>query len=127
MDRIVEKKKWPAKKIFSILLVISLISVLAFSWWQTSGKSRLNVNTERLSIAEVKVGTFKEYIPVMGTVQPQISIYLDALEGGRVEEKFVEDGTMLKKGQSILQLSNTDLELSLPNQETQVFNVLTQM
>jgi HlyD family secretion protein len=64
---------------------------------------------------------------VIGTVQPQTSIYLDALEGGRVEEKFVEDGALMKKGQAILRLSNTDLELSLANQETQVFNVLTQM
>ena len=62
-----------------------------------------------------------------GTVLPQTTIYLDALEGGRVEEKFVEDGAMMKKNQPILRLSNTDLELSLANQETQVFNVLTQM
>jgi HlyD family secretion protein len=52
---------------------------------------------------------------------------LDALEGGRVEEKFVEDGAVLKKGDPILRLSNTDLELSLVNQETQVYNLLTQM
>ncbi len=58
---------------------------------------------------------------------PQTTIYLDALEGGRVEEKYVEDGAMMKKEQPILRLSNTDLELSLANQETQVFNVLTQM
>src|SRR5690606_18413471 len=55
------------------------------------------------------------------------TIYLDATEGGRVEEKYVEDGAMMTKGQPILRLSNTDLELSLSNQETQVFNVLTQM
>ena len=49
------------------------------------------------------------------------------LEGGRVEEKYVEDGAMMKKGQPILRLSNTDLELSLVNQETSVYNLLTQM
>jgi len=58
---------------------------------------------------------------------PLTTIYLDALEGGRVEEKYVEDGAVLKKGDAILRLSNTDLELSLVNQETQVFNLLTQM
>ena len=58
---------------------------------------------------------------------PLSSIYLDALEGGRVEEIFAEDGSVLKKGDPILRLSNTDLELSLVNQETQVFNLLTQM
>nr|MBA2745033.1 HlyD family efflux transporter periplasmic adaptor subunit [Flavisolibacter sp.] len=49
------------------------------------------------------------------------------IEGGRVEEKFVEDGSFIKKGQPILRMSNTDLELSLANQETAVFEVLTQM
>ena len=58
---------------------------------------------------------------------PITTIYLDAVEGGRVEEKFVEDGAMVKKGQPILRFSNTDLELSLVNQETSVFNLLTQM
>jgi HlyD family secretion protein len=60
-------------------------------------------------------------------VLPQTTIYLDAIEGGRVEEKLVEDGSMVAKGQPILRLSNTDLELSLANQETAVFDVLTQM
>jgi HlyD family secretion protein len=127
MDRVVVKKKWPLSRILSILAGTALVIVLAYMYWNASGKSRLNVDTERLSVAEIKMGTFKEYIPVMGTVQPQTSIYLDALEGGRVEEKYVEDGAIMKKGQSILRLSNTDLELSLANQETQVFNVLTQM
>src|SRR5690349_19687780 len=58
---------------------------------------------------------------------PITTIYLDAMEGGRVEEKYVEDGTVMKKGQPILRLSNTDLELSLVNQETSVYNLLTQM
>ena len=93
----------------------------------TSGKSRLNLDTERITISEIKKGAFQETIPVNGTVLPQTTIYLDALEGGRVEEKYVEDGAMMKRGQAILRLSNTDLEFSLANQETQVFNVLTQM
>ncbi len=58
---------------------------------------------------------------------PVSTIYLDALEGGRVEEKFAEDGAIMKKGDPILRLSNTDLELSLVNQETSVYNLLTQM
>jgi len=49
------------------------------------------------------------------------------LEVGKVEEKYTWDGEILKKGQAILHLSNTDFELSLANHETPVFNVLTQM
>jgi HlyD family secretion protein len=87
----------------------------------------LNVDTERITISEIKKGSFQEFIPVNGIVLPVTTIYLDAIEGGRVEEKFVEDGALMKKGQPILKLANTDLELSLSNQETSVFNVLTQM
>ncbi|HEX2627954.1 MAG TPA: HlyD family efflux transporter periplasmic adaptor subunit, partial [Chitinophagaceae bacterium] len=53
--------------------------------------------------------------------------YLDVLEGGRVEERYVDDGAIMKKGQPIVRLSNTDLELSLVQQETSVYNLLTQM
>jgi len=93
----------------------------------SSGKSKLNVETERLMISEVTQGPFKEFIPINGVVMPITTIYLDAQEGGRVEEKLVEDGAMLSKGQPILKLSNSDLELTLANQETAVFDVLTQM
>ena len=58
---------------------------------------------------------------------PYSSIYLDALEGGRVEEKFVEDGAIMKKGDPILRLSNTNLELQLVSQQTGVYNNITQM
>jgi HlyD family secretion protein len=58
---------------------------------------------------------------------PLTTIYLDALEGGRVEEKYVEDGAMMKKDQPILRLSNTDLALNLLGQQANVYNTLTQM
>lgn len=127
MDRVIEKKKWSTKRLLTISGIVALVALIAGSIYFTSGKSRLNVDTERITIFEVKKGPFKEYIPVNGVVLPITTIYLDAQEGGRVEEKFVEDGAMMKKDQPIMRLSNTDLELSLANQETQVFNVLTQM
>jgi HlyD family secretion protein len=127
MDRVIEKKKWSTKRLLTIGGVLALVGLIGWSYKMTSGKSRLNVDTERITISEIKKGPFQETIPVNGTVLPQTTIYLDALEGGRVEEKYVEDGAMMKKNQPILRLSNTDLELSLANQETQVFNVLTQM
>ena len=127
MDRVIAKKTWTSKRIMLIAGIVGLAVLIFSSVYFSSGKSRLNVDTERLTISEIKMGTFQEFIPVNGIVLPQTTIYLDALEGGRVEEKYVEDGAMMKKEQPILRLSNTDLELSLANQETQVFNVLTQM
>ena len=127
MDRVIQKKKWNRKRYLTILGIASLILLVGGAYYYTSGKSRLSVNTDHITISEIKKGSFQEFIPVNGVVMPQSTIYLDAVEGGRVEEKYVEDGTMMKKGQPILRLANTDLELSLANQETQVFNVLTQM
>lgn len=127
MDRVIAKRKWSKKRILTIAGVFGIASLAAASYYFTSGKSRLNVDTERITISEVKLGPFQETIPVNGIVLPITSIYLDAVEGGRVEEKYVDDGAVMKKGEPILRLSNTDLELSLVNQETSVYNLLTQM
>ena len=127
MDRKIEKKTWTPKRILTIAGIAALILLIFASWYFTSGKSRLNVQSERITISEVKKSSFQVFIPVNGVVLPVTTIYLDAIEGGRVEEKFVEDGAFVKKGQPSLRLSNTDLELSLANQETAVFEVLTQM
>jgi len=127
VDRVIQKKTWTQKRILTIAGIGAIILLIGGSYYFTSGKSRLNVDTERITISEIKKGSFQEFIPVNGIVLPVTTIYLDAVEGGRVEEKFVEDGAMMHKGQPILKLANTDLELSLSNQETSVFNVLTQM
>ena len=94
-------------------LLLLIDSVIIY----TSGKSKLNVDLERITISEVKKGPFQETIPVNGVVLPLTTIYLDAIEGGRVEEKYVDDGAMMKKGEPILRLSNTDLELEPGNQK----------
>lgn len=107
--------------------IAAIVLLAAASYYFTSGKNKLNVDTDRITISEVKKGPFQEFIPVNGVVLPLTSIYLDALEGGRVEEKYVEDGAVMKKGDPILRLSNTDLELNLLSQQSNVYNTLTQM
>ena len=127
MDRVIEKKKWSTKRILTIAGIAAVVALIAASYYFTSGKSKLNVDTDRITISEIKKGTFQEFIPVNGVVLPLTTIYLDAVEGGRVEEKYVDDGEMMKKGQPILKLSNTDLQLALVTQKTNVYNLLTQM
>ena len=127
MDIPLEKKRFNKKQISIAIGIILLISLITFVVISTGGNSKLNVDKERISINEVKEGVFQENIPVSGNVLPITTIYLDALEGGRVDELFVEDGAIMKQGEPILRLSNTDLELSLVNQETSVYNLLTQM
>ena len=127
VDIIRKKKTWTTKRILTIGGITALVLLIAGSYYFTSGKSRLNVDTERITISTVTKGSFQETIPRNGVVLPYSSIYLDAVEGGRVEEKYVEDGTILKKGDPILRLSNTDLELQMEGQETAVYNNVTQM
>lgn len=127
MDRVIAKKRWNSKRIATIAGIVAVAGLIAGSLYFTSGKSRLNVDTERLTVSEIKKGPFQEFIPVNGIVLPITTIYLDAIEGGRVEEKFVDDGTEMTKGQPILRLSNTDLQLGLVTQQTNVYNLLTQM
>ena len=127
MDVQLEKKRFSNQKLLIIGGIVLLIALIVYVIVQTSGGSKLNVETERISINTVRKDVFQENIPVNGIVLPITTIYLDALEGGRVEEKLAEDGAILKKGDPILRLSNTDLELSLINQETSVYNLLTQM
>ena len=91
MDRVIAKKKWTTKKILTIAGIAGLVLLIAGSFYFTSGKSRLNVDTERITISDIKKGTFQEFIPVNGVVLPVTTIYLDAVVCGRIEEKYVDD------------------------------------
>ncbi len=80
--------------------------------------SKLNVDADKITISTVREGDFQEFIPVTGTVMPKTSYYLDAIQGGIVEAKYVEEGTIVKKGQKLLKLSNTNVQLNALQQET---------
>ena len=127
MDIPIEKKATRKSKLLKIGGAALVLLLLIFMVLSLSRGADYKVKEERLTISEVTRGNFRERIAVTGVVLPISSIYLDAVEGGRVEEKFVEDGAVLKQGDPILRLSNSDLELSLINQETAVYNLLTQM
>ncbi len=121
MDRVIKKKKWPPKRIAAFALlgifIIALLYMLIFG----ISKSSLNVKTERLTISTVTRGPFQEFIPVIGNVLPIKTVYLDAVEGGRVEEIYLEAGSMVKKGEKILKLANTNLLLQIMWREAELF------
>jgi HlyD family secretion protein len=82
--------------------------------------STYKVEKDKLIIETVIEEQFNDYITVPGTVEPITTIFLDAQEGGRVEEKLIEEGSMVKKGDVILRLSNPDLYLNILNSEGQL-------
>jgi len=128
VDRKIEQSTWNKKRILTIVGITALVAlIVSVTYVGITGKSKYNASIDRITISEIKKGPFSEFIPVNGNVLPQITIYLDAVQGGTVEAKYVEDGAKLKKGDPILKLSNTDVELSLASAENNVYNVQTQM
>jgi HlyD family secretion protein len=124
MDKILKKKKWTPKKIATIA-GISLFGIfIVYLLFFRDTSSRLYVDRDKMTIASVQQGRFQEFIPVDGVVQPEVTIYLDAVFGGRVEEIFVRDGAIVEEGDPILRLSNLSMEMQYVQQENQALEVL---
>jgi HlyD family secretion protein len=94
--------------------------VLIYMAFFTDRTSTYKVEKDKLIIETVIEDQFNDYITVPGTVEPITIIFLDAQEGGRVEEKLIEEGAMVKKGDIILRLSNPDLHLNILDSEAQL-------
>ncbi|MDE3057881.1 MAG: efflux RND transporter periplasmic adaptor subunit [Bacteroidota bacterium] len=118
MDRILEKKPLYKRKRFWLYSGGGAGFVLLLLVIALDTGSKLNVDAEKITISTVAEGDFQEFIPVSGTVLPRTTFYLDAILGGVVEKKYVEEGAMLHKGDKILKLSNTNVQLSALQQET---------
>ena len=121
MDRKIEKKKWPPKKIATYMGVILVAVFIIYQLFFSDKSSRLNVNQERLVVSTVNYGEFQEFIPVIGTVIPIKTIYLDAIEGGTVEKIYLEAGSFVNKGDQILKLANSTLLLDIMYREAELF------
>lgn len=114
MDRKIEAKKgFKTKHIYILLGVI----FLGFIVWLilSSSTSTYRAELDKLTIAEVSQAEFKDYISIIGTVEPKTTIYMDVEEGGKVIEKLIDEGELVKKGDVILRLINNDLKLQILN------------
>lgn len=120
MDKIIPKKKGLQKKHFGYLGIAIAIIVLMYMAFFADRTSTYKVEKDKLIIETVTEDQFNDYITVPGTVEPITIIFLDAQEGGRVEEKLIEEGSMVKKGDIILRLSNPDLHLNILDSEAQL-------
>ncbi len=82
--------------------------------------SRVNIDADKITLAKIKQDIFQDEIAVMGSVAPIQTVYLDATEGGRIEEIFIREGTKVKPGDPILRISNDKLRLEISSYETEV-------
>ena len=120
MDIAIEKKKGIRKK--HIPYVAGGVVVLALLLWIVFGNhaSTLRVERRGITIVEVQEGQFNDYVRVDGQVQPIEVVQISPEEGGIVKEKVVEEGAHVKKGDVIVRLSNSDLDLQILDAEAQL-------
>jgi len=119
MDRKIKKKKFTAKRIFTVLGSAGIVVLILYVFVFSSNERKLNVDADKISIEAVTHGAFQEFIPTEGTVQPKATIFLDAIVGGNVEERFLEGGVEVQEGDTILKLQNSQIQLSYINEQTQ--------
>lgn len=120
MDRPIEKTKGLKRKHIYIATGVFLLVVVLYKAFFGNNVSTYRVDADKITVETVTQGTFHDYITVTGNVEPIATIYLDAREGGRIEEKLIEEGEMVHKGDVILRLSNPDLSLSILDSEAQL-------
>jgi HlyD family secretion protein len=120
MDKPIPKKKGLQKKHIGYIAGAIIILVLFYMAFFTDRASTYKVEKDKLIIETVIRDQFNDYITVPGTVEPISTIFLDAQEGGRVEEILIEEGSMVRKGDIILRLSNPDLYLNILDSEAQL-------
>lgn len=127
MDRRVEKKTSYTRY---GAYAAGAIAVLLFAWWFVDtilGGRSLSINSERITVSPVTTGTYEDFIPLRGRLVPRSTVFLDAIEGGRVERILVEDGALVEVGDPIAVLSNTNLQLEVLGREAAVTEQLNNM
>lgn len=125
MDRPIERRRIDRRLLAG---GAALLLLLALAWWQLAPRSgSQTVAADRVTISTVKQGVYEDFLPLRAQVKPLVTVYLDAVEGGRVDELFVEDGATVEKGQLLAKLSNAELQLSTLARQTEVEQQLNNM
>jgi len=122
MDKKIERsltQKYFKKFTFAALTLGVAAAAYGFTQSSDTGRSQ-NIERNSLTVSTVKQGAFKDALSLRGQVVPKTSIYLDTIAGGQVEERLVEQGEYVEKGQPLVRLSNTNLQLDVMSREAQV-------
>ncbi|WIA57968.1 efflux RND transporter periplasmic adaptor subunit [Sphingobium sp. WTD-1] len=126
MDRVVARKTLPLRAKIA-LGAAGAIALLGTAWYYMPSSNSQTLPADRIVVSTVSQGRFDDFLPLRARVTPLITVYLDAIEGGRVEEVLVEDGATVQKGQLLARLSNAELQLSVLARQTEVTQQLNSM
>ncbi|MCH8868034.1 MAG: HlyD family efflux transporter periplasmic adaptor subunit [Proteobacteria bacterium] len=125
MDRKIQRKSRRPLAVGGGIAAAILLFVLV--WATRDSSTSYTLDGQRIRTSIVVTGAYEDYIPLRATVAPERSVFLDAIEGGRVERILVEDGTYVEEGQPILELSNTSLQLDVIAREADVSEQLNNL
>jgi HlyD family secretion protein len=126
MDRVVEKKGLPQRAKIAIGAGLLALAATGFYAYAPTAESQ-TVAADRITVSTVTRGRFDDFLPLRARVTPLVTVFLDAVEGGRVEQVLVEDGAMVQQGQLLAVLSNSDLQLNLLARQTEVTQQINSM
>ncbi|MBY5950691.1 efflux RND transporter periplasmic adaptor subunit [Algoriphagus marincola] len=127
MDRKLEKKTWTPRRIAYIIGAALLVAGIIYQLGFADHRSTMNVEQDRLSITTVKTGEFTDYILVSGQIEPAQTFYLDAVEGGMVAQVIRESGATVDRGDTILALTNSNLQLDVMQRETMLYEQINNL
>jgi HlyD family secretion protein len=120
--------QWPlVAKVALIAIALVATTLLAVKLIAGTGGKTLRMPRAQLTITTVEQGVFRDLIPLNANVVPRETVYLDAIDGGRVERLLVEAGDVVEAGQPLIELSNTNLALQVIQQESQLNQALSQL
>ena len=126
MDRVVERKGL-SMQVKIGLAAAGIILLAGLFYWFAPGANSQTVEASRVTISTVARGRFDDFLPLRARVEPLVTVFLDAVEGGRVEQVLVEDGAMVQPGQMLAVLSNSDLQLNVLARQTEVIQQINSM
>jgi HlyD family secretion protein len=121
-------RRWPlGAKLGVAAVLIVAVAVPVVKLLAGAGVRTLRVPIEQVTIATVERGIFHDLIPLRANVVPRETVYVDAIDGGRVDRVLVEAGDMVQEGQPLIELSNTNLALQVIQQESQLNQAISQL
>jgi len=126
MDRVVASRRLSGRMKIGLGAGLVVLAALLFYFLAPTANSQ-TVPTERLTISTVTQGRFDDFLPLRARVEPSQTVFLDAVEGGRVERVLVEDGAMVQQGQLLAVLTNSDLQLNVLARQTEVIQQINSM